>query len=82
MKKVYALYFNDDIHEIKISCEKHWESERERLEGSDEAIVKFNDFYFLSCSRTLLVHKARAIKNYWLNKHYETIKKIANIDIK
>lgn len=82
MTKVYALYFNDDTYEIKISCEKHWESERKRLEESDETIIKFNDFYFLSFSRMLLVHKAKGIRNYWLNKQYESIKKIANIEIK
>lgn len=82
MSKIYALYFNEDTHEMKISCESHWEDERKKLEESDESIIKFNNFYFLSFSRMLLVHRAREIRNYWLSKQYETIKKIANIDIK
>lgn len=80
--KIYALYHNEQKLEMKITCQKHWEQQREKLEKSTDVIVYWNSDIFLSFSRAALIEKARAIKGEWLEKQLKTISKIANIEIK
>lgn len=82
MNKIYALYFNDKKYEMKITCEKHWEQQREFVENSSYVVTRWNDCVFLSFSRSALVEKANEIKNEWLSKQYEIISRIANIHIR
>ena len=80
--KIYALHFNKQNFEMKISCEKHWENQRNFLENSTDVTPQYNDCIFLSFSRSALVEKATIIKNKWLEEQYKNISKIANIEIK
>ena len=82
MKKIYALYFNEQKLEMKITCEKHWENQRTFLENNPNDVCYYNPTNFLSFSRSALIKKAREIKSIWLQKQYENISKIANIEIK
>lgn len=82
MSKIYALYFNEEKLEMKISSEKCWERQKPILEECTDSVMRYNGCTFLSFSRAALVEKAQGIKNYWLNKQYERISKIANIELK
>lgn len=82
MSKIYALYHNKQKLEMKITCQKHWEQQREELEKSTNVIVYWNSNIFLSFSRSALVEKANEIKNEWLQNQYKNISKIASIEVK
>lgn len=82
MNKIYALYFNEQNHKMKISCEKHWENQRKFLENDSRVVVCWNSCTFLSFSRSALIEKANEIKNEWLEKQYKNISEIANINLK
>ncbi len=82
MSKIYALYFNEQKHEMKISCKKHWEEQRELLKGNPNMVVKYNACIMLSHSRSALIATANCIKQVWLENQYKTITKIANINLK
>lgn len=82
MNKVYALYHNEQKLEIKITNEKQWENQSEKLENTTDVILYWNANYFLSFSRSALVEKAKQIKEKWLQKQYDKISKIASIDIR
>ncbi|MBQ3543445.1 MAG: hypothetical protein IJA34_00410 [Lachnospiraceae bacterium] len=82
MNKIYALYVNENKYEMKISCEKHWENQRNFVEKGSDVIKRWNDCIFLSFSRSTLVEKASEIKKEWLQKQYEIISKIADINLK
>lgn len=82
MNKIYALYANKDKHEMKITCENHWENQRDFVENSSDVVVRWNDCVFLSFSRSALVKKTSEIKKEWLQKQYEIISKIADINLK
>lgn len=82
MAKVYALYHHKDRLEMKITNEKHWERQKEKVENSDKVVVYWNENIFLSLSRSALVEKANEIKQEWLQIQYDNISKISNIDIR
>jgi hypothetical protein len=82
VKKVYALYHNEQRFEMKISNEKHWENQKECLENSTDVVLYWNTNLFLSFSRSALVKKAKQIKEEWLQKQYDNITKIASNDVK
>lgn len=82
MSKVYALYHDEQRFEMKITNEKHWENQRERLENDTNVIVQWNSSIFLSFNRSALVEKGNEIKEEWLQKQYRKISKIANIELK
>lgn len=82
MSKVYALYFNEENHEMKISCEKHWENQKELLKGQPTMVVKYNPCIMLSHSRATLVALGDEIKEIWLKNQYKAITKIARINLK
>ena len=82
MNKVYALYHNEQTFEMKISNEKHWNSQIDQLEKSEKVVMYYNDNNFLSFSRAALVEKANQIKEDWLKKQYNNITKIATIEIR
>lgn len=82
MSKVYALYFNENNHEMKISCEKHWENQRELLKGQPTMVVKYNHCIMISHSRATLVALGDEMKEIWLKNQYKTITKIARINLK
>lgn len=83
MKKVYALHYNEQKLEMKISSEKHWEKQNEFVENNtkEDLICYWNSVVFLSFSRSALVKKANEIKVEWLKKRYEDITKIVNIQL-
>jgi hypothetical protein len=81
MSKIYALHFNNQSFEMKISCEKHWERQRSLLEENTDVVFNYNSNIFLSFSRSALVEKANEIKNEWLQTLYKNISKIANIKL-
>ena len=81
-KKIYALYHNEQKLEMKITCQKHWEQQREKLKKGTDVIVYWDNNIFLSFSRVALIEKAREIKGEWLKKQFKNISKIANIEIK
>lgn len=82
MNKVYALYHNKQKFEIKITNEKHWEQQSERIENATDAVMYWNENLFLSFSCAALVEKASQIKQEWLQTQYDNISKIASIDIR
>ena len=82
MNKVYALYHNKQKIEIKITNEKHWEQQSERIKESEKVVMYWNENLFLSFSRSALVEKANQIKQEWLQTQYDNISKIASIDIR
>lgn len=82
MNKVYALYHNKQRLEMKITNEKHWEQQSERVEESEKVVVYWNENLFLSFSRSALIEKANQIKQEWLQTQYDNISKIASIDIR
>lgn len=82
MSKIYALYFDEKKHEMKISCEKHWEEQRELLQDNHNIVVKYNCCIYLSFNRTTLVDISKSIKEEWLRNQYDVITKIANINLK
>lgn len=82
MNKVYALYHNKKNFEIKITNEKHWEQQVERVEESKKVVVYWNENLFLSFSRSALFEKANQIKQEWLQEQYNNISKIASIDVR
>lgn len=81
MGKVYALFHDAQKLEMKISCEKHWEKQAELIEHDEKAVFYWNNNIFISLSRSALVKKANEIKNEWLQKQYEAITKILNIEL-
>jgi hypothetical protein len=82
MAKIYALHYDEQRFKMKISCEKHWEQQKELLENSTDVTVHWNNCVLLSFSRSALVEKANEIKNKWLQKQYENISKIASIELR
>ena len=82
MNKVYALYHNEQKFELKITNEKHWETQKERLENTTNVVLYWNPQLFLSFSRSALVEKANQIKEEWLQKQYKNISKIASINVR
>lgn len=68
--------------EFKISSEKHWENEANKLKNSGEIVMYHNDCYFLSFSRTALVKKAQEIKAEWIEQQKEILSKLEEIIIK
>jgi hypothetical protein len=82
MQKIYALYFNEQRLEMKITCEKHWEHQRNVLENNTDILLNYNSNLILSFSRSALVEKSKEIKNEWLKNQYKNISKIANIQLK
>ena len=82
MNKVYALYYNKQRFEIKITNEKHWERQGEQIEESKKVVMYWNENLFLSLSRSALVEKANQIKQEWLQTQYDNISKIASINIR
>lgn len=82
MNKVYALYHNKQRFEMKITNEKYWEQQSERVEKSEKVVMYWNENLFLSFSRSALVEKANQIKWEWLQTQYDNISKIASIDIR
>ena len=82
MNKVYALYHNEQRLEMKITNEKHWESQKEKLDNSTNVILYWNEHLFLSFSRSALVEKANEIKEKWLQNQYKNISKIASIELR
>ena len=82
MKKIYALYADESEHILKITSEKHWESERSFLENSSDVTPRFNSFIFLSFDRAALVQKGNEIKNEWLIKLFNEMNKVANIELR
>jgi hypothetical protein len=67
---------------MKISNEKHWERQIEQIEKSGKVVMYYNENIFLSLSKPALVEKANQIKEDWLEKQYNNITKIANIEIR
>ena len=82
MNKVFALYHNENSFEMKITNEKYWEKQKERLENDTKVIVYWNEVTFLSFSRPALIEKANQIKEEWLQKQYKNISKIASVEIR
>ena len=82
MNKVYALYHNENRYEMKITNEKQWENQKEKLDNSTKVILYWNENIFLSFSRSALVEKASEIKEKWLQNQYKNISKIASIEIR
>ena len=82
MNKVYALYHNENRYEMKITNEKRWENQKEKLDNSTKVILYWNENIFLSFSRSALVEKASEIKEKWLQNQYKNISKIASIEIR
>lgn len=82
MNRVYALYLNKEKLEMKITNEKHWESQIEFLEKSQKVVVYWNETIFLSFSRVALIEQANQIKQEWLQTQYQNISKIASIELR
>lgn len=82
MNKVYALYHNKQRFEMRITSEKHWEQQSERVRKSKKVVMYWSENLFLSFSRSALVEKASQIKQEWLQTQYDNISKIASIDIR
>lgn len=82
MNRVYALYHNKQRFEMKITNEKHWGQQSERVKESEKVVMYWNENLFLSFSRSALAEKASPIKQEWLQTQYDNISKIASIDIR
>ena len=54
MNKVYALYHNKQRFEMKITNEKHWEQQSERVEESEKVVMYWNENLFLSLFLNIL----------------------------
>jgi hypothetical protein len=82
MNKVYALFHNEQKCEMKITNEKHWENQRDRLEKAEQIVLYWNENIYISLSKNALLEKAKQLKEEWLQKQYKIISKIANIELR
>lgn len=84
MDKVYALtrIKEKGRYELKISCEKQWQNQYEKVLNCPSQIYRLNECILLSLSRKELVKIAEQTKIQWLNEACEEIKNISLLNIK
>ena len=73
----YELYVNEKDYSIKV---KPARKAFDRVIVGEE-IVQFNDCYFLSTSRKLLVEEARSIKEMWVKDLESKLERVKDIKI-
>lgn len=74
---IYQLYIDEKNYELRVS--KATAAFRNAKVG--ENVLHFNDNYFLSTSKGLLVNEARAVKDMWLKDLEEKLEKVKSLKL-